>query len=81
MYESVSRNREEHVQEHVLKISNDSGDGTAPLSTRETRHKRGMILPFKPFAMAFRDIKYYVDMPADMRAKGWRKKGCSSYVE
>jgi len=29
-----------------------------------------MILPFKPLAMSFNDIKYFVDMPAEMKAQG-----------
>lgn len=29
-----------------------------------------MILPFKPLAMSFNDMKYFVDMPAEMRAQG-----------
>ncbi|KAG6546835.1 hypothetical protein Mapa_011688 [Marchantia paleacea] len=32
--------------------------------------KRGMILPFKPLAISFSDVKYYVDMPAEMRQQG-----------
>jgi ABC-type multidrug transport system ATPase subunit len=29
-----------------------------------------MILPFKPLSMSFSDIKYFVDMPAEMKAQG-----------
>ncbi|KAL3688205.1 hypothetical protein R1sor_014514 [Riccia sorocarpa] len=32
--------------------------------------KRGMILPFRPLAISFRDVQYYVDMPAEMKAQG-----------
>ncbi|XP_058115189.1 ABC transporter G family member 42-like isoform X2 [Magnolia sinica] len=32
--------------------------------------KRGMVLPFTPLAMSFDDIKYYVDMPAEMKEQG-----------
>uniref|UniRef100_A0A1J3IHM4 ABC transporter G family member 35 n=4 Tax=Noccaea caerulescens TaxID=107243 RepID=A0A1J3IHM4_NOCCA len=32
--------------------------------------KRGMVLPFKPLALSFDDVKYFVDMPAEMREQG-----------
>ncbi|CAI9105088.1 OLC1v1003939C2 [Oldenlandia corymbosa var. corymbosa] len=40
----------------------DTATGVAP--------KRGMVLPFTPLAMAFDDVKYCVDMPAEMRDQG-----------
>lgn len=32
--------------------------------------KRGMILPFQPLSIAFDNISYYVDMPAEMKQHG-----------
>ncbi|GFP99542.1 pleiotropic drug resistance protein 1 [Phtheirospermum japonicum] len=32
--------------------------------------KRGMILPFEPHSITFDDIKYSVDIPAEMKAQG-----------
>ncbi|KAL3696312.1 hypothetical protein R1sor_010388 [Riccia sorocarpa] len=32
--------------------------------------KRGMVLPFKPLALAFNKINYYVDMPVEMKRQG-----------
>jgi len=32
--------------------------------------KKGMVLPFSPLAMAFDDVKYYVDMPGEMKDQG-----------
>ncbi|KAH9313294.1 hypothetical protein KI387_028329, partial [Taxus chinensis] len=32
--------------------------------------KKGMVLPFQPLAMAFDNVSYYVDMPAEMRQQG-----------
>ncbi|KFK42381.1 hypothetical protein AALP_AA2G248800 [Arabis alpina] len=32
--------------------------------------KRGMVLPFTPLAMSFDDVRYFVDMPAEMRDQG-----------
>jgi ABC-type multidrug transport system ATPase subunit len=51
-----SGGQEQHVQEHVVRVKGGQ--------------KRGMILPFKALAMSFNEIKYYVDMPAEMRAQG-----------
>lgn len=55
-----SRNGD-HIQEHIMKISYGQGDEAQPPAAKEA--KRGMILPFKPLAISFSDIKYYVDMP------------------
>lgn len=32
--------------------------------------KRGMILPFEPHSLTFDDVRYSVDMPAEMKAQG-----------
>ncbi|CAH2059084.1 unnamed protein product [Thlaspi arvense] len=32
--------------------------------------KRGMVLPFQPLSLAFNNVNYYVDMPAEMKAQG-----------
>lgn len=34
------------------------------ISGTVVRHKKGMILPFKPLSLVFDRINYYVDMPA-----------------
>lgn len=70
IYGSNTQDVEEHLQEHVLKIIDGSNGAAEPSSILVTRQKRGMILPFKPLAMSFSDIKYFVDMPAEMRAQG-----------
>lgn len=33
------------------------------LAGREIKKRRGMVLPFQPLSMCFRDISYYVDVP------------------
>ncbi|KAJ7568866.1 hypothetical protein O6H91_01G050900 [Diphasiastrum complanatum] len=33
-------------------------------------HTRGMILPFQPLALAFDHIKYFVDVPPEMKSQG-----------
>ncbi|XP_008791552.1 ABC transporter G family member 42-like [Phoenix dactylifera] len=39
-------------------------------TTKAVAPKRGMVLPFKPLAMSFDEVKYYVDMPAEMKEQG-----------
>ena len=52
------------MHEHVLRV-------TQGVELRaKAGQKKGMILPFKPLSMSFNDIKYLVDMPAEMRAQG-----------
>ncbi|XP_021903944.1 LOW QUALITY PROTEIN: pleiotropic drug resistance protein 2-like [Carica papaya] len=38
--------------------------------TESAAVKRGMVLPFKPFSLAFNHVNYYVDMPAEMKKQG-----------
>ncbi|CAL5361309.1 unnamed protein product [Camellia sinensis] len=40
----------------------DAARGVAP--------KRGMVLPFTPLAMSFDSVKYFVDMPPEMKEQG-----------
>ncbi|CAI9114209.1 OLC1v1014873C1 [Oldenlandia corymbosa var. corymbosa] len=44
--------------------------GTAAEFTREDAPKKGMVLPFKPLTMSFKDVNYFVDMPDVMKEKG-----------
>lgn len=66
--ESDTRNEDQYVQDHVLRVT--SGANIELPAVRGSGQRRGMILPFKPLAMSFNDIKYFVDMPAEMRAQG-----------
>lgn len=33
------------------------------LAGREIKKRRGMVLPFEPLSMCFKEISYYVDVP------------------
>jgi ABC-type multidrug transport system ATPase subunit len=48
-----------------VSFASDASDAVAGVAP-----KRGMILPFQPLAISFDDIKYYVDMPAEMKKQG-----------
>ncbi|KAK4275216.1 hypothetical protein QN277_018340 [Acacia crassicarpa] len=36
--------------------------------------KRGLVLPFQPLTVSFRDVQYYVDTPLEMRNRGFGQK-------
>ncbi|XP_078432296.1 pleiotropic drug resistance 4 isoform X2 [Wolffia australiana] len=36
----------------------------------ETEKQRGMVLPFQPLTMCFRNINYYVNIPAELKKQG-----------
>ncbi|KAL3528695.1 hypothetical protein ACH5RR_008017 [Cinchona calisaya] len=57
---STHTNRNLSTREEDTSI--DAASGIAP--------KRGMVLPFTPLAMSFDDVKYFVDMPPEMRDQG-----------
>ncbi|CAN6452397.1 unnamed protein product [Victoria cruziana] len=52
------------------------GDDTGSNNTTNKREsevgtpKRGMVLPFQPLSLAFNHLKYYVDMPPEMKGQG-----------
>ncbi|CAN4099865.1 unnamed protein product [Withania somnifera] len=37
---------------------------------RTINKRRGMVLPFQPLSMCFRDISYYVDIPMELKQQG-----------
>ncbi|KAL3335028.1 hypothetical protein AABB24_031317 [Solanum stoloniferum] len=37
---------------------------------REIKKRRGMVLPFEPLSMCFKEISYYVDVPMDLKLQG-----------
>ncbi|EMS61936.1 Pleiotropic drug resistance protein 4 [Triticum urartu] len=47
-------------------INNSRRNSAAP----EDSGRRGMVLPFAPLAVAFNNMRYSVDMPAEMKAQG-----------
>nr|XP_019707350.1 ABC transporter G family member 36-like isoform X3 [Elaeis guineensis] len=54
--------------------TSESKSGTASTSTNEVvdlnQNQKGMVLPFVPLSMTFDNIRYYVDMPQQMKARG-----------
>ncbi|XP_021728709.1 ABC transporter G family member 39-like [Chenopodium quinoa] len=35
--------------------------------------RRGMVMPFQPLSLAFNHVSYYVDMPAEMKNRGYEE--------
>ncbi|CAI0410743.1 unnamed protein product [Linum tenue] len=50
-----------------LSISSHSNGNVSP---DEESRKKGMVLPFQPLSLAFKNVNYYVDMPAEMKSQG-----------
>lgn len=42
----------------------------AMMEAKGVAPRRGMVLPFTPLSIAFHHIKYYIDMPPEMKAQG-----------
>lgn len=61
----------ETVGVDTFSIEGDALNGGGARSGVSARRvaKKGMILPFQPHSISFDDIKYYVDMPAEMRSQ------------
>ncbi|KAK1409684.1 hypothetical protein QVD17_36213 [Tagetes erecta] len=55
----------------VIVLTDDDHDQKHPQKmTTQNSKKKGMVLPFKPLSLAFDHVNYYVDMPAEMKARG-----------
>ncbi|WVZ69774.1 hypothetical protein U9M48_018509 [Paspalum notatum var. saurae] len=47
-----------------------TGSGSATAENHPGTMQRGMVLPFAPLSLTFNDIKYFVDMPQEMKTHG-----------
>ncbi|XP_052110559.1 pleiotropic drug resistance protein 3 isoform X2 [Arachis duranensis] len=83
-FKAPSRSRalissDKHSELQGNQENNDSfaGDSTLVESTAEPRkgqHSGGMVLPFQPLTLTFRDVQYYVDTTMEMRNRGFDKQ-------
>uniref|UniRef100_A0A9I9DQ34 ABC transporter domain-containing protein n=1 Tax=Cucumis melo TaxID=3656 RepID=A0A9I9DQ34_CUCME len=46
------------------------GIKSSGVDVADNRTNRGMVLPFQPLSLAFNNVNYYVDMPAEMKSQG-----------
>ncbi|KAG0503184.1 hypothetical protein HPP92_003256 [Vanilla planifolia] len=44
--------------------------GSSENAEADPNRKRGMVLPFEPLSLTFDNVKYSVDMPAEMKSQG-----------
>ncbi|XP_059077764.1 pleiotropic drug resistance protein 1 [Cryptomeria japonica] len=54
-------------------VEESQGDRQAPQEMKtisSVGSKKGMVLPFQPLSMAFENVSYFVDMPAEMKQQG-----------
>ncbi|XP_020101536.1 ABC transporter G family member 41-like [Ananas comosus] len=73
----ISREKLSQLQGKDVGTKKHSTDNTTNLSTtRSTEPKTTgkMVLPFIPLTVAFKDVNYYVDTPAEMREQGFTEK-------
>ncbi|KAF6142774.1 hypothetical protein GIB67_023256 [Kingdonia uniflora] len=58
----MSRSNANGLSRNSNSSFDDIDNGAAP--------KRGMVLPYKPLAMSFDEVNYFVNMPPEMKAQG-----------
>nr|XP_019707357.1 ABC transporter G family member 36-like isoform X6 [Elaeis guineensis] len=72
--EETLKEKHANLTGEVLEQSSIRRSGTASTSTNEVvdlnQNQKGMVLPFVPLSMTFDNIRYYVDMPQQMKARG-----------
>ncbi|KAK8936591.1 Pleiotropic drug resistance protein 3 [Platanthera zijinensis] len=49
---------------------NRTGTGNVDIVAESKLNKKGMVLPFTPLSMTFDNIRYWVDMPQEMKMQG-----------
>ncbi|KAL4636638.1 hypothetical protein ACB092_03G023300 [Castanea dentata] len=71
-----------HEKLSQIQGSEDSRDGSclekksgnSPAQSSIEPNKGRMVLPFTPLTVVFQDVQYYVDIPLEMREKGFTNK-------
>eukprot|EP00253_Pinus_taeda_P012741 PITA_12741 len=73
---SIEESASEARAGEIMRRSSVSSAGSlsdrlgATTAANSGKAKKGMVLPFEPLSIAFDDISYYVDMPAEMKEQG-----------
>ncbi|KAG0465358.1 hypothetical protein HPP92_019522 [Vanilla planifolia] len=78
MSEETLKEKEENIMRKIdessTKANNFEGHGNKSRAKNANAaiesHNRGMVLPFTPLSVAFDNIRYSVDMPQEMKARG-----------
>ncbi|KAI3746260.1 hypothetical protein L6452_08686 [Arctium lappa] len=53
-----------------MAVNRTSGKNGSTVGDGDHMERRGMILPFRPLSLAFNHVNYFIDMPAEMKARG-----------
>jgi ABC-type multidrug transport system ATPase subunit/ABC-type multidrug transport system permease subunit len=73
---SIAESASEARAGEIVRRSSVSSAGSlsdrlgATAAANSGKAKKGMVLPFEPLSIAFDDISYFVDMPAEMKEQG-----------
>ncbi|KAJ1688210.1 hypothetical protein LUZ63_019600 [Rhynchospora breviuscula] len=67
--EGSSRKRSYSTSQRGNALSNNASTSVHDVADLGL-NKKGLVLPFKPLALTFDNIRYSVDMPAEMKAQG-----------
>ncbi|KAL2933657.1 ABC transporter G family member 39 [Bienertia sinuspersici] len=81
---TILLNDEEEDDDNKKKFKNTSGERLNDLDAAMELHSgstnsyvdasgRGMVLPFQPLSLSFNHVNYYVDMPAEMKNRGYEE--------
>ncbi|MED6135634.1 drug-responsive transcription factor pdr3 [Stylosanthes scabra] len=73
----ISSDKHSELQGSQENKGSFAGDRTPVESIAEPskgQHSGGMVLPFQPLTVTFRDVQYYVDTPMEMRNRGFSQK-------
>ncbi|XP_027084053.1 pleiotropic drug resistance protein 2 [Coffea arabica] len=68
--EKKTRNEASNSAGIQMGVRNSQANGNSMVSATNNQATRGMVLPFQPLSLAFNHVKYYVDMPAEMKSQG-----------
>ncbi|XP_059632028.1 pleiotropic drug resistance protein 3-like [Cornus florida] len=54
-------------------LDNDSTLAASPITSAEKHRTDNLVLPFEPLTMSFKDVKYFVDTPPEMKENGFNQ--------
>lgn len=66
--------KDEEREMQKLPVNRSSLSTERSHENQSTGKSRGMILPFQPLSLAFHNVNYYVDMPAEMKTQGLKEQ-------
>ncbi|KAL0903814.1 hypothetical protein M5K25_025867 [Dendrobium thyrsiflorum] len=73
--EETLKEKQANITGEIFESIENKSEGSANIrgannAVESQQNKKGMVLPFTPLSMTFDNIRYSVDMPEEMKAKG-----------